>query len=88
MIIDNWLMLHINVLHVATYITFTLVDDETVGVPSSTTDGEDCSNLFVILAVMFLATSVIITTISIILAWKLWGQKKENGMCVTYSCSI
>ena len=63
-------------------ITFTHVDNETVSVPSAATDSEDCSQLhvFVILAAMFLATSVITTTISVILAWKLWGQKKENGM--------
>ena len=63
--------------------------DATVCVPLVTTDGEDCSQLFVILSTVFFATSIITTTTSVILASKLCGQKNENGMHpMTYSYSI
>ena len=75
---------HIYILNIR--ITFTHVDT-TVNVPPATTDGEDCSQLFVILAAVFFATSVITTTISVILTCKLCCQKKENGM-YDYSCGV
>ena len=46
---------------------------------------EEHSKLLMILAVVFFVTSVIATTISVILACKLCGQKKNNinGMNIT-----
>ena len=89
MISDNCLMLHNRSYHICVLnvrIAFTHVD-ATASVPPTITDGEDCSQLFVILSTVFFATSVITTTISLILTCKLCGQKKENGM-YDYSCGM
>ena len=68
-------------MYVAMYCIYTItVDNESVSAPPATTDSEDCSKSFMILAGVFFVTSVITTTISAILACRLCSLKRKNGM--------
>ena len=68
-------------MYVAMYCIYTItVGNENVSVLPATTDGEDCSKSFMILAGVFFVTSVITTTISSILACRLCSLKRKNGM--------
>ena len=61
---------------------YTVNESETVSEHS--TDNTNKSQVFIGLAVVFIVTSVIATTIIVILSWKLCSQKRNNGnLCIS-----
>ena len=56
---------------------YTVNESETVSEHS--TDNANESQVFIGLAVVLMAISVITTTIIVILSWKLYSQKKNSG---------
>ena len=60
--------------------------NESKTVSEHSTDNTNKSQVFIGLAVVFIVTSVIATTIIVILSWKLCSQKRNNGnLCILSS---
>ena len=64
-----------------TYLNFYTVNEsnETVGEHSTNKTNERHCEIFIGLSVVFIIISVITTTISVILSWKLCSQKRNDG---------
>ena len=61
-----------------TYLNFYTVNESNETVGEHSTNERHCE-IFIGLSVVFIVISVITTTISVILSWKLCSQKRNNG---------